>query len=310
MTKDDSQDGRSPGNKTCIFRGTTPSEPMMSPTQSLEEKVLESIRQSFKLNALKLPTLPEVTVQVRAVAADPDAGVEDLAAVIVRDAALTARLIRIANSPMLRGRMEVRTLPQAVTRLGFYYVRDLATALALEHSFEPDCAKARQLMQRITRRSRDVAAISHVLARHLTDLQPEQALLAGLMHFVGALPLLVAVSEQDLKDIGAPELFALIEQRHAQIGGELLRHWRFPEDIAAVPESYRDAVRDAEGPPDYADIVAVADLLCKPLEQIGHEVPELETSPAAHRLGLNCAADFYGSDPIQIDLQRSMGLLN
>jgi len=282
----------------------------MSERKTLEEMVLDSVEEGFRLNALKLPTLPEVTAQVRMIAADPHASVEDLAAEILRDAALTARLIRIANSPMLRGRMEVRTLSQAVTRLGFYYVRDLATALALEHAFEPSCATARQLMNRVARRSRDVAAISHVLARHCSELPPEQALLAGLLHFVGALPLLVAVHEQDTGVMNAAELFALIERRHSAIGSELLRHWRFPEDIAGVPAAYRDAARDAVGPPDYADIVAVADLLCRPLESAGQELPELGELHAARRLGLEDAADFYASDAMQIDLQRSMGLLN
>lgn len=278
----------------------------MQAARTLEETVLDSVQEGFRLNAVKLPTLPEVTLRVREVAADPDAGVEELAAEIVRDAALTARLIRIANSPMLRGRIEVRTLPQAITRLGFYYVRDLATALALEHSFEPKCAVAKQLMNRIARRSREIAALSHVLARHCTALAPEQALLAGLMHRVGALPLLVALHEHDAAAADADELYNLIERRHSDIGSKLLQHWRFPEDIACVPRAYRDGSRDGEGEPDYADVVTVADVLCQPRDR----VPELGGVAAAQRLGLRSADDFYSNDAMQIDLQRSAGLLN
>lgn len=278
----------------------------MREAKTFEEMVLDAVQDGFRLNAVKLPTLPEVTLRVREVAADPEAGVEELAAEIVRDAALTARLIRIANSPMLRGRMEVRTLSQAVTRLGFYYVRDLATALALEHSFEPKCAVAKQLMARIARRSREIAAHSHVLARHCTALQPEQALLAGLTHFVGALPLLMAVHEQDLHGLDSEELFGMIERRHSGIGTTLLRQWRFPEDIACVPSAYRDGARDSDAAPDYADIVTVADMLCQPRAR----VPDLSEVHAARRLGLNSADDFHSSDAMQIDLQRSAGLLN
>lgn len=277
----------------------------MHAAPSLEETVLDAVQEGFRLNAVKLPTLPEVTLRVREVAADPDAGVEELAAEIVRDAALTARLIRIANSPMLRGRVEVRTLPQAVTRLGFYYVRDLSTALALEHTFEPKCEVAKQLMDRIGRRSREIAALSHVLARHCTALPPEQALLAGLMHFVGALPLLVALHERDAGGADPEELFSLIERRHSGIGSTLLRHWRFPEDIASVPATYRGG-RDGDGAPDYADVVTIADMLCQPRQC----VPDLAEVPAARRLGLGSADDFYGNDAMQIDLQRSAGLLN
>lgn len=277
----------------------------MHAAPSLEETVLDAVQEGFRLNAVKLPTLPEVTLRVREVAADPDAGVEELAAEIVRDAALTARLIRIANSPMLRGRVEVRTLSQAVTRLGFYYVRDLSTALALEHTFAPRCEVAKQLMDRIGRRSREIAALSHVLARHCTALPPEQALLAGLMHFVGALPLLVALHEHDAGGVDPDELFSLIERRHSGIGSTLLRHWRFPEDIASVPATYRGD-RDGDGAADYADVVTVADMLCQPRER----VPDLAEVHAARRLGLGSADDFYNCDAMQIDLQRSAGLLN
>lgn len=282
----------------------------MSQQQTLERKALDAVAEGFRLNALKLPSLPEVTAQVRAIAADPDATVEDLAQQLVRDAALTARLIRVANSPLLRGRMEVRTLPQAITRLGFYYVRDLVTALALEHAFEPRSPVTRQLQQRISRRSKDVAAVSQVLARHCTGLAPEQALLAGLLHFIGALPLLAAVEDEKLGQVDAVALFAMIESRHAEVGGRILRHWRFPEDIAGVPEAYGDPFRASGDTPDFADIVAVACLLSRPLEQIGAEIAEWNDFAPAQRLGLESAAAFYTSDAMQIDLQKSMGMLN
>ncbi len=276
----------------------------------MEQRAVGEVREHFRLNALKLPTLPEVTAQVQALAADPRATADKLAAEVLRDPALTARLMRIANSPLLRGRMEVRSLAQAVTRLGFHYVRDLATALALEHAFEPDSANARLLMRRIARRSRDVAAISHVLARHCTRLPPEQALLAGLLHFIGALPLLVAVAEDVADQAGVAAIYVMIESRHAEIGMELLRQWHFPEEIASVPGAYRDLVRDREAPLDYADIVTVASLLATSLDGTGSDMPDLDDVPAADKLGLRSAADFYSSEPMQSDLLQSMSLLN
>lgn len=282
----------------------------MTDQRQLEQQALEAVAEGFKFNAMKLPSLPEVTAQVRVIGNDPDATAEDLAGEIVRDAALTARLIRVANSPLLRGRMEVRTLPQAITRLGFYYVRDLVTALALEHAFEPRKPSIRQLQQRISRRSRDVAAVAQVLARHCTDLGPEQALLAGLLHFIGALPLLAAVEDAELDHPDAAAVYAMIEKHHAGIGTALLRHWHFPADIADVPEAYISKVSDDEAAPQLSDVVAVATQLAKPLEQLGQPAPDLGGLAAARKLGLGSAEEFYSSDAMQIDLQKSMGLLN
>jgi HD-like signal output (HDOD) protein len=282
----------------------------MQHTQNMEQRALGTVREHFKLNALKLPSLSEVTAQVRAIAGNPRATAENLASAILRDPALTARLIRIANSPLLRGRMEVRSLAQAITRLGFHYVRDISTALALEHAFEPESANAQQLMRRLARRSREVAAISHVLARHCTMLPPEQALLAGLLHFIGALPLLVAVTDDGAEQAAVPEIFALLQSHHAEIGVKLLRHWHFPEEIASVPLSYRDNGRDPEAGADYGDIVAVANLLADTLDGAGAAVPELEAFQPARKLGLESARAFYDSEPMQDDLRQSMSLFN
>jgi HD-like signal output (HDOD) protein len=274
----------------------------------MERDALEAVAEGFRFNAMKLPALPEVTQKVRAIAADPESSVEELAAEILNDAALTARLIRVANSPLLRGRQEVRTLPQAITRLGFYYVRDLVTAFALEHAYVARTAAVRQLQQHIARYSRDVAAVSQVLARHCSELPPEQALVAGLLHFIGALPLLAAVDEAQIGHFEATEAMAMIERHHGEVGAALLRHWHFPEDIACVPESYQ-ASADEEEALRLADIVAVASLLSRTLDGPVEARPDLAALPAARKLGLEDAGTFYDCEAMQIDLQKSRGLL-
>ena len=278
--------------------------------QTLERGVLHVVAEGFRLNALKLPSLPEVAVQVQAIAADPNASVDQLSSAILRDAALTARLIRIANSPLLRGRGEVRTLPRAVTRLGIYYVRDLVVALALEHAFEPRSAAVRQTLQKVWRRSKDVAAISHVLARHRTMLPPEQALLAGLLHLIGALPLLAAVDEQANPNTDAATLAALIEAHHAAVGSRILRDWHFSDDIVSVPEGYCDHSRSPEGGAELVDVVAVANALCSPFDGHVSDLPEWDSFPAARALGLASASVFFSSEPMQLELQQSMQLFS
>jgi HD-like signal output (HDOD) protein len=206
--------------------------------------------------------------------------------------------------------MEVRTLSQAITRLGFHYVRDLVTALALEHSFRPRRSSTNEVMQRIWKRSKDVAAISQILARHCTDLASEQALLAGMLHLIGALPLLAAIDEADVDEVDPDELLAMIDSRHAEVGSKILRHWRFPEFIACVPEKYRDLGREDYDEPDFADVVAVASVLSLPQKEMVREASEWSHFRPALKLGLNSAKEFYSSDTMQIDLQQSMSQLN
>ena len=69
---------------------------------NIAEIVSKNIITAIKDDQLILPTLPEVALKVREVADDPSADIESLANVISCDPALSARLIRVANSPLLR----------------------------------------------------------------------------------------------------------------------------------------------------------------------------------------------------------------
>ena len=84
---------------------------------------------AIEKDQITLPTLPEVALQVREAAADPDIDVHKLAAVITNDAALAARIIKVANSPLLRASRAIEDLKMAVSRLGIDYTANLATGL-------------------------------------------------------------------------------------------------------------------------------------------------------------------------------------
>lgn len=233
----------------------------MNDSSVLEREVLQSVVDGMRLNTIKLPTLPEQAIRVRTVAADPGVSLHTLAEEVARDPALAARIIRVANSPLVRARSEIRSLPQAITRLGLNYVRDLVTVFALEGAFMPRNRVVGQALFQIWSASKDMGAICAVLARRSGRVSADQALLAGLMHAIGALPLLAAVDAHRTIEVDATELQRLVEEIHGELGGQILRAWRFTESLACVPELYRDPFREHMGPADLVDVVAVADLL-------------------------------------------------
>jgi HD-like signal output (HDOD) protein len=95
----------------------------------LAEKVQQELLQAIDNDDLVLPTLPEVALRVREAAEDPDIGIPQLSKVIGNDAALTARIIKVVNSPLLRTNREITDLQMAVGRLGINYTCNLATGL-------------------------------------------------------------------------------------------------------------------------------------------------------------------------------------
>src|SRR5690606_8603403 len=156
----------------------------------IAEKVRQEIVTAIKNDRLVLPTLPEVALKVREVADDPDADMEKLSAVIGADAALSARIVRVANSPLLRASRPIEDLKAAVMRLGIAYTSNIATGLAMEQMFQATSDLVDMRMRDVWSRSSEVAGICHVLCKHYTKLRPDQATLAGLVHKIGVLPIL------------------------------------------------------------------------------------------------------------------------
>src|SRR5690606_15666937 len=102
----------------------------------LIDRIEEELVQAIDDDALILPTLPEVAIRVRDAAENPDIGTQALSRVISNDAALAARLIKVVNSPLLRGNREINDLQSAIDRLGINYTCSLAIGLAMEQMFQ------------------------------------------------------------------------------------------------------------------------------------------------------------------------------
>lgn len=227
---------------------------------SLEEDFLSELLDAIEHDRLTLPTLPEVALKIRDAVENPDVTTGRLAALISQDAALAARIIKVANSPLLRGRVPVDNLQLAITRLGITFVRNLVTGLAMQQMFQATSDMVDQRMRQVWEHSTEVASISQVLAMHYTKLKPDQAMLGGLVHEIGILPILTSAEE-------APELFAqpeilerIIDQLHPRLGTAILKAWDFPPELIAVPEGFMDFSRNPGPKADYVDIVTVANL--------------------------------------------------
>ena len=226
---------------------------------TLAETVLNELLEAIENDELVLPTLSEVALRVREAAEDPNISIPALSKVIGNDAALTARVIKVVNSPLLRTNKEITDLNMAISRLGINYTSNLATGLAMEQMFQATSDVIDNKMRDVWNKSTEIAGICHALCRHFTRLMPDQATLAGLVHQIGILPILTYAEESNalLKD--SISLNHIIDRIHPILGEKILRAWDFPEQIATVPTNYLDFQRQSKTV-DYIDIVQVATL--------------------------------------------------
>lgn len=274
----------------------------------LADKVQQELIHAIENDELVLPTLPEVALKVREAAEDPDVGIPQISKVIGNDAALTARIIKVVNSPLLRSNKEITDLQMAVSRLGINYTCNLATGLAMEQMFQATSDVVDRKMREVWNKSTEIAGICHVLCRHYTRLMPDQATLAGLVHQIGILPILTYAEEHNELLADSISLNHVIEQIHPIIGDKILRTWEFPEPIAMVPSQYLDFTRDS-AKVDYVDIVQVATLQ----SYLGSEHPytQLDWSkvPAFAKLGLDPQVDMQADEDLSAAMEAAMSML-
>ncbi|KAB0548560.1 HDOD domain-containing protein [Pseudomonas argentinensis] len=274
----------------------------------LAEKVLLDLTRAIDNDELVLPTLPEVALKVREAAEDPNVGIPEMTKVIGNDAALTARIIKVVNSPLLRTNREITDLQMAIGRLGINYTCNLATGLAMEQMFQATTDVVDRKMREVWTKSTEIAGICHVLCRHYTRLMPDQATLAGLVHQIGVLPILTYAEEHSELLADSISLNHVIEQIHPIIGDKILRTWEFPEMIASVPGQYLNFSRNSSKV-DYVDIVQVATLQ----SHLGtpHPYTQLDWSqiPAFDKLGIKPDLDIHADEDLSAAMDAAMTML-
>ena len=269
---------------------------------TLAEMVEAQLLTAIDNDDLVLPTLPEVALSIREAAEDSEISVSTLSKVIGRDAALSARLIKVVNSPLLRATQEVTDLHTAITRLGVNYSSNLAIGLVMEQIFHASSDVVEKKMRDVWRKSLEIAGVSYALCRSYTQLKPDQAALGGLVHQIGVLPILT-YAEDHYELLSDPvSLNHVIDHIHPVLGEKLLRVWEFPDMLVQVPLLYLDFKRESEHV-DYVDLVQVASLYC--YKDTDHAIARIDpfSVPAFKKLGIDPENEAMCSD---LEESRSM----
>lgn len=216
-----------------------------------------SLKKAVETDQLTLPTLPEVAIKIRDAVESENNSAGQIADILTQDASLTARLLQVANSPVFRARTQIDDLTMAITRLGTRVVRDLILCLAMKQMYQAKSALLNEQFKELWSTSVEVAAISRMLATQ-SSLNPEQALIAGLIHNIGALPVLQMAEQDDELCNNKDALNLIIQDIQASVGQLILSFWNFPDHLINVVSNWNDFSRQHDGDADYVDLIQVA----------------------------------------------------
>ena len=248
--------------------------------------LVERIKQAYHANQIMLPELPEVAMRIREAIRGEEFNLQQIAKLIQMDPAITARLIQIANSPLHRGASPIEDCRSAISRLGLNTTQEIVTCLAMQNVFADVSKQIQQQVRRVWDHSCTVAAFSYVLARVTPGINEDKAMLAGLIHDIGVLPVLYYASDFPQLLEAPAMLDDAIQRMRGTLGKAILKKWKFDDDLVAVPEDADNWTREHEGKTDYSDIVILAQLHSAFGEQGRKDLPVITEVPAFQRHGL------------------------
>ena len=236
----------------------------------LEERIVRTLNQLDQ----DLPTIPVVLSQVMSLTASDTSSVQDLTKILNQDQALTARILRVANSAYYGLRNKVTTIERAVVTLGFDMVRNLAASASFIHYFSSQNQHKDFPLNQFWVHATAVGVYSSTLARERGGVDHGDAFTAGILHDIGKLVMLVNLAKefgQVLERVARDEMdfheaeMAELGVGHDFVGGLILRRWNIPETLASAVEKHHKPL-EAEDNFELAAILHITDFAARRFE--------------------------------------------
>ncbi len=215
-----------------------------------------------------LPTIPVVATQVIQMLDNPDVSVEEIADLMLSDQVMTARVMKLINSPVYKPAQEITSLKRALVYLGLRHIRELALTTSVINAFDADSGAIE--LNAFWEHSFGVGMVSKVIARKVGYQDLEKAYISGIIHDLGEVFLSNYLREpfQEVLDKIKNHPIKLVDAEaemlgttHCEIGLCIARRWNFPEVYCEVISCHHHPA-EATIDPVLCAIVNLADLFC------------------------------------------------
>jgi putative nucleotidyltransferase with HDIG domain len=236
-------------------------------------KLTDIILKRLDSDNLLVPAMPAIAVQCMRLLEDPNQTFRRVGELVGKDPVLASRVLRLANSAAFPGKTPATTLEQAIPRMGTEGLKLALVHYSMYQAFSSRDARIQSAFRGIWEHSLAVALIAKEIAGQLEGLgglDTGVAYLAGLLHDVGkpvvAALLLEAEKLASVRKSAVPWIShsvwrQVVDRSHRNIGVELSRRWRLPDEISQAVE--KCAAYDPAVPGAYSNIVRLANAFAK-----------------------------------------------
>lgn len=264
-------------------------------------------------------SLPMMYERINQAINHPRSSIDDITRIISEDQGLSARILKLANSPMFGYYAKIDSITKAVTIIGTQQLRDLALAISVMGVFK-GIPEDLICMTSFWQHSITCGTVARILAICRRDANVERFFVAGMLHDVGQLilctrtPELVREMIVESRESGQP-LYSIERDRlgfdHGNLGGELLKRWKIPPSITE-PVSCHHAPARTKLFPIESSVIHVADVIAHAM-QVGSSgepfIPPLEEL-AWERLTLPPSMLTTIIKQADVQLEETMGILS
>lgn len=261
--------------------GPQPEQPQMTASES---RALADLRAYFRNEHCELPSLPDLALKIGKAIDNPDNANDDIARLIQLDPALTARIISVVNSAAFGGVNKIQSIQQATARLGRSKVRSLVYSCLLKSIFKINSGTLKRRMETLWHHSAYVAALSFVLGRETPGIDPEQALLAGLIHDIGAVAVIGGINRFPVLAEREELLDFVIASSRVEVGVLTLKQWGLEEELQDVVKHAENWHRTGTAIPENTDVVILAQLHSLIGSRVQTGLPRIDAVPAYSKL--------------------------
>jgi len=251
---------------------------MTCESKTTTKPLTDRIKHEIESGRVSLPPLPRLVTHLRNVLKDESRASSSRVAEAVRnEPAVTATLLKMANSVVFGGLQQISDLSQAIARLGFHHVTSVVTTVAHSSHFKSDDVLKQELHQTLWSHAVSTALAAKRLAG-LDGGDPEESYIAGLLHDSGKLLVLKAIDYLECKgrtlDVTDIVMDELMDVLHTELGHHTLVAWRLPEPICEVALRHHDENVGLEKP--LVLRVQAADAISRKLGEHPKPDPEMD----------------------------------
>jgi HD-like signal output (HDOD) protein len=249
--------------------------------------ITDELSEAMVRNKLVQPALPAWAANVLKMLDNIRVSAGKIPSAVTPDPVFVAQLLKAANSALYARKPKLDNINAAVARIGYEKLRNLIISVAMEELSIIKNPDLRKYFAEFQDHSREVAAICYVLTKSQKHLAQDRAMLAGLIHDIGRLPLLLYIENSNLS-ADDETIAAIVQKGSGLAGGRLLKTWGFPPELVEIPMAHEDLHREtASVRANYADVVTVANMLARS----NAKVVNWDNVTAVKRMGL--ATEFY-----------------